>query len=159
MLTSKEQLNRIRKMRQLHLQNKLLRILEDYRITHRGRRLSREEWLKEATKNLWVGFHFPCVFLQSLFFCDDAFKLKVEKVLNLLIPSSEKFTKMTDEEKRSYYVTYEDGGLEVTDKGMEFIDIGGYEQAVWEQYGATPKLIAWIISIIIAIAGTYLSIK
>lgn len=127
-------------MRYIHLQNRLLLILEKYRRWHQIA-LTREQWVDHAMKNILVWCHHPILGT----FKRSAFRSEIEKVINPLIPSSELFDTMSREDKLSYYVTYNEATdsngnpvhaiLEVTDKGKHFIGFGGFEQRIHQEYG------------------------
>lgn len=136
-------------MWELHLRNRLLRILEGRRI-NKDERLTRDEWLNLALKNVWVNFHY----LDLALFNRDGFKRKIEKVINRCIPPHERFPSLEYKEKENYYTTfvsYPDEKLEITDKGSRFIETGGYEQEVYKLYPGFFRPFVWIVGIILSI--------
>ncbi len=140
----------IQDMWEIHLRSRLLRILENYRIS-KGIALNREQWLQRALCSFWVWFHHPLLGT----FNRASFRRKIEKIINPCIPPADQFPRLHPLEREKYLTTYNNSVdtegnrvfsyLEVTDKCMEFIGTLGYEQAVAEKYGKAIYLIGAMV--------------
>lgn len=132
-LKRKRVCGRISYMWELHLQNKLLRILDGHH-TKTGEYLARAGWEECALKSIEVNLHYPILAV----FNRNGLRRKIQKVMGSCIPPHDGFLSFDRTQRGKYYTTfvsYPKEELAITeDDGLHFIGFGGYEQRVYELY-------------------------